>query len=131
MKLQTLKKRAEFLRLRGGARWACDCFALETKPRAVAETTPKPASPVEGPRFGFTVTKALGNAVVRNRIRRRLKAAVEALEPAAAKANHDYVLIARKAAHGREFLQLKKALEQALQRVHHPQPERPKDKRAG
>jgi hypothetical protein len=41
------------------------------------------------------------------------------------------VLIARQAAHGREFSLLKKALEQALQRVHHPRPERPKDKRAG
>ncbi len=129
MKLQTLKKRADFLRLRGGARWACDCFALETRPRP-DETSPKPGGTVDGARFGFTVTKALGNAVVRNRIRRRLKAAVQSLKPEAAKPNHDYVLIARQAAHIKEFSQLKKALEQALQRVHHPRPERQKDKRA-
>ena len=125
MKLQTLKKRAEFLRLRGGARWACDCFALETRPRQAAEHRANAKPAPQGPRFGFTVTKAMGNAVVRNRIRRRLKAAVQALEPDAAKANHDYVLIARTAAHAREFSQLKKALEQALQRVHHPRPEKP------
>ena len=116
MRLQTLKKRAEFLRLRGGTRSACDCFALETRPRLAV------AADATGPRFGFTVTKALGNAVVRNRIRRRLKAAVLAVDEDKAKADHDYVLIARAAAHGRDFAQLKKALEQALQRVHHPRP---------
>ncbi len=120
MQLQTLKKRTEFLRLRGGARWACDCFALETKPRSLAGPS--------GPRFGFTVTKAMGNAVVRNRIRRRLKAAVQALEEGVAKSSHDYVLIARPAAQTKDFALLKKALEQALQRVHHPRPERPRDK---
>ena len=123
MKLHTLKKRAEFLRLRGGARWACDCFALETRPRDVAPSS------TSGARFGFTVTKALGNAVVRNRIRRRLKAAVQALEANAARPNHDYVLIARASAQVREFSQLKKALEQALQRVHHPRPEKPPTRR--
>jgi ribonuclease P protein component len=86
MRLQTLKKRAEFLRLRGGNRATCDCFALETRPRLAV---PQDAM---GPRFGFTVTKALGNAVVRNRIRRRLKAAVLAINDDQAKANHDYRL---------------------------------------
>ena len=124
MKLQTLKIRPEFLRLRGGARWACDCFALETRPRQAAGTRANGRPAPEGPRFGFTVTKAMGNAVARNRIRRRLKAAVQALEPDTAKPNHDYVLIARSAAHGRQFSQLQKALEQALQRVHHPRPEK-------
>lgn len=119
MKLQTLKKRAEFLRLRGGARWACDCFALETRPRDPA------LSGIQGPRFGFTVTKAMGNAVVRNRIRRRLKAAVQALDASSAKPDFDYVLIARSAAQARAFADLKKALEQALQRVHHPRPRKP------
>lgn len=126
MQLQTLKKRAEFLRLRGGARWACDCFALETKLRDAVK--PRSLALPERPRFGFTVTKAMGNAVVRNRIRRRLKAAVQALEEGVAKSSHDYVLIARPAAQTKDFALLKKALEQALQRVHHPRPERPRDK---
>ena len=124
MKLETLKKRPEFLRLRGGARWACDCFALETRPRAAAHCPPAKRQVPSGPRFGFTVTKAMGNAVVRNRIRRRLKAAVQALPDECARSNHDYVLIARSAACDRVFLQLKKALEQALQRVHHPRAEK-------
>lgn len=50
-----------------------------------------------GPRIGFTVTKKIGNAVVRNRIRRRLR---EAVRRAAAHAEPgtDYVIVARKAA---------------------------------
>ena len=125
MKLETIKKRPDFLRLRGGARSACESFALETRPRVEPQTTIAGKPGPQGPRFGFTVTKAMGNAVVRNRIRRRLKVAVASLDPHCAKANHDYVLIARKAAHDQPFAQLKKALEQALQRVHHPRSERP------
>lgn len=110
----TLKKRAEFLRLRGGARWATPSFVLETKPRGPGE----PAC--EMARFGYTVTKALGNAVTRNRIRRRLKAAVAEIAPLLARPDHDYVLIARAAASKKPFADLKKDLEQAFQRVHHP-----------
>jgi ribonuclease P protein component len=112
--LVTLKKRAEFLRLRGGARYALAAFVLETKPR-IGE--PVAAA---GPRFGFTVTKALGNAVTRNRIRRRLRAAVGLVASEKARAGFDYVLIARRAALDRPFPDLKKDLEQAFQRVHHP-----------
>lgn len=73
-----------------------------------------------GPRFGFTVTKKLGGAVVRNRIRRRLKAAILELVDGHARPGFDYVLIARKAALDRPFAALKKDLEDALHRVHHP-----------
>jgi ribonuclease P protein component len=113
--LSTLKNRADFLRLRGGARWATAAFVLETKPRPASQL----ASVEAGPRFGFTVTKAMGSAVVRNRIRRRLKGAVLALV-CSARADNDYVLIARAAALDRPFSELKKDLEQAFQRVHHP-----------
>ena len=114
-RLFTLKKRAEFLRLRGGARWANACFVLETKPRTETEVAAG-----QTPRFGFTVTKALGGAVVRNRIRRRLKAAVSATFGPLARAGHDYVVVARAAAADRPFDELKKDLEQAFQRVHLP-----------
>jgi ribonuclease P protein component len=50
------------------------------------------------PRFGFTVTKKIGNAVVRNRIRRRLKEAVRAAAAGRAECDTDYVLIGRRAA---------------------------------
>lgn len=69
---------------------------------------------MRGPRFGFTVTKKLGNAVVRNRIRRRLKAAVTAVAPDLAVDGHDYVLVARKAALDRPFTDILADLRQAL-----------------
>ena len=119
MALATLKKRAEFLRLRGGSRWATPAFVLETKSRPDGQTGSQSGSQA-GPRFGFTVTKTLGGAVVRNRIRRRLKAAVGEIACEHAKSNHDYVLIARAIAYDRPFAELKKDLEQAFQRVHHP-----------
>ncbi len=120
MTLVTLKKRAEFLRLRGGSRFATPSFVLETKPRLAVAGGVDPGS---APRFGFTVTKKLGNAVVRNRIRRRLKAAVTLLAPEMAKPDHDYVIVARSDALTRDFRDIKKDLERALQRVHHPAPE--------
>lgn len=116
MAVETLKKRADFLRLRGGARFATPSFVLETRPRAEGGADPSSA----GARFGFTVTKKLGGAVIRNRIRRRLKAAVGLVAPRLAQGNHDYVLVARAAALDRPFEALKKDLERALQRVHHP-----------
>ena len=87
---------------------------MEAKPRVVAQRIDKE------PRFGFTVTKAMGGAVTRNRIRRRLKAAVTAVAPSGAKVDTDYVIIARPSALDRPFEQLKKDLEHAFHRVHHP-----------
>ena len=123
MKLTTLKKRSEFLRIRGGARCPTPPFVLETKART------DPAASGEPPRFGFTVTKAMGGAVDRNRIRRRLKAAVTAVAPAAARAGQDYVVIARKDALDRPFEDLKKDLERAFHRVHHAPAAKPRTKK--
>lgn len=119
MAIETLKKRAEFLRLRGGARFATPSFVLETKPRGPVARKRLAAAQAEGPRFGFTVTKKLGKAVDRNRIRRRLKAAVGLLAPRLALPGHDYVLIARAQARDRAFTDVKKDLERAFLRVHH------------
>lgn len=114
MPLVTLKTRAEFLAVRGGARCATSAFVLEAKPRLAASGPAK-----AGPRFGFTITKKIGNAVVRNRIRRRLKAALTPLTGALAVPAHDYVLIVRQPAFDIPFAVLQKDLERALQRVHH------------
>ncbi len=122
MKLTTLKKRSEFLRIRGGARCPTPPFVLETKLRT------EPGSANDPPRFGFTVTKAIGGAVERNRIRRRLKAAVTALAATSARPGHDYVLIARKDALDLPFATLKKDLERAFHRVHHAPAAKPRSK---
>lgn len=125
--LVTLKSRSEFLRVRGGARASSPAFVIEAKPRSEVATSGPPTA--SGPRFGFTITKKIGNAVVRNRIRRRLKAALSGLlaDYAAGhtRQTHDYVVIARVAAHDIPFATLQKDLERALQRVHHAGGTRP------
>jgi len=121
--IETLKKRAEFLRVRGGARWACPAFVLETKPRPAVSVSKGGVGGCEGndrPRFGFTVTKKLGGAVVRNLIRRRLREALRIASPGSARPGHDYVIVARQAAVSREFAALCGDLERAFAKVHAP-----------
>lgn len=113
MGLTTLKRRAEFLRVRGGLRWSTPTLVLEAKPRGRDETA---AQEPQGARFGYTVSKKVGKAVVRNRIRRQLKAATRELMENALP-GYDYVIIARPAAAGRRYAELRSDLTQALTRV--------------
>ena len=81
-----LKRRAEFLRVAGkGRKTPVPGLVLQALARGDAE----PA------RVGFTVTKKVGNAVVRNRTRRRLKAAASAVLAASPVQGVDLVLIGR------------------------------------
>jgi ribonuclease P protein component len=112
-RVTTLKKRSEYLRVRKGARCATPAFVLEAKVRDGASS--RPAS---GPRFGFTVTRQVGKAVERNRIRRRLKAAVRDAAEKHAKGEFDYVLIARRPALTSHFAALVGELARAFARVH-------------
>jgi len=111
--LSTLKRRAEFLRVRGGLRWSTPAFVLEARARSA-----EPSEPAA--RFGFTVSKKVGGAVVRNLVRRRLRALVTALDPSRVREGYDYVLIARPGAEERSYQQLAADLDQALDRVHRP-----------
>jgi ribonuclease P protein component len=112
-RLVTLKRRAQFLRIRKGARWATSAFVLEAKPR-----DDEAAGAGQEARFGFTVTKQIGKAVERNRIRRRLKAAVKELQVAHARGGFDYVLIARRPALTSAYSALVSDLATAFERVH-------------
>jgi ribonuclease P protein component len=69
-------------------------------------------------RVGFTVSKKVGTAVERNRIKRRLKAAMRDVIGDHAKPEFDYVLIARRAALDAEYAALVTDLTSALRRVH-------------
>jgi ribonuclease P protein component len=106
-KLVTLRRRAEFLRVRGGGRAATPRFVLEGKTRPKDAPATSTAATLCGPRFGFTVTKQIGNAVVRNRVKRRLRAALVAASDATIATRHfdnfDYVIIARADAHTCDF----------------------------
>lgn len=65
-------------------------------------------------RAGYTVTKKIGNAVVRNRMKRRLRALAQALLPVQGQAGADHVLIGREAGIERDFAVLGADLERAL-----------------
>ncbi|WP_210049711.1 ribonuclease P protein component [Neorhizobium petrolearium] len=82
-----LKSRPQFLAVREGESRRGRTFLLEVLDRHV---------PDEPPRVGFTVTKKQGNAVERNRMRRRLKEAVRQSAGFAMKNGHDYVIVARR-----------------------------------
>lgn len=83
--LTRLGKRAEFLAVRGGEKRRGRLFLLEVLDRGDGE----------GPRVGYTVTKKAGNAVVRNRIRRRLREAVRLHAAADMATGSDYVIVGR------------------------------------
>jgi ribonuclease P protein component len=85
--ITSLKNRADFLRLRNGRKAMSAYFILRAAPSNIPAQTHV--------RVGYTVTTKCGNAVVRNRIKRRLRALVRELFPTAARAGHDYILIAR------------------------------------
>jgi len=110
--LPTLKARAEFLAVRGGRRSSTPAFLVEVRERAAASKHGK------GPRFGFTITKKIGNAVTRNRIRRRLKAAFAAGANQYAELSCDYVIVARHAALDRPYALLLDDVARALAALH-------------
>jgi len=99
--LGRLTKRAEFQRVARGRRLSAETFTLQSRRR---ETTEREFW--SGARVGLTVTKSIGGAVERNRVRRRLKEALRAAAPLEAESDHDYVLMARREALGRSFAAL-------------------------
>ena len=110
--LRTLKSRPEFLAVRGGRRSSTPAFLIEMKER------PGGPNSAEGARFGFTITKKIGNAVTRNRIRRRLKAAFAANAGEHARTTCDYVIVARIAALDRPFASLLEDVARAFTSLH-------------
>jgi ribonuclease P protein component len=92
-------------------------------PGFVLQTAPVPAdlAPVAGDRLavrvGFTVSRKVGNAVERNRVRRRLREVARLVIPAQARPDLDYVLVGRQAALKRDFAILRQDLVEALKRL--------------
>lgn len=68
-------------------------------------------------RVGFTVSKKVGNAVVRNRVRRRLREIARQVIPGQARPDLDYVLVGRQGALGRDFAVMRQELVEALKRL--------------
>ena len=96
-----MKTRADFLNAhRSGVRRSRPGLGLEIC------LTPETAARENTARVGFTATRKIGNAVTRNRAKRRLRAAAAELLPLYGRERHDYVLIARIATASRPFATL-------------------------
>jgi ribonuclease P protein component len=104
--ISVLTKRADFLAANAGTRNARAGFVLLTRPNGG-----------QGMRFGITVTKKIGNAVVRNRMKRRFRELLRAALPTQGLADHDHVLIGRAGGIERDFAVLANELAQALARA--------------
>jgi ribonuclease P protein component len=103
----TLRKRAEFLAVRKGEKRRGRLFLLEVLDR-------DDASP---PRFGLTVTKRTGNAVTRNRIRRRLREAIRIHAADDMADGNDYVIVGRGDVINAPFDQLKEELSRRMRKA--------------
>jgi ribonuclease P protein component len=98
-KLGTLRKRSEFLYVREGDYAARGAVVIQTR-----ENPQNAAAPAI--RFGVTATKRIGNAVIRNRAKRRLRQVAQQLLPTLGRPGQDYVLIARDKTPTRDWNQL-------------------------
>ena len=103
--MSVIKKRQDFLSLRNARRTSRPGFLMLSK------NNPEIGDSL---RLGLTVTKKLGGAVIRNRIRRRLRAAAREVFPLHGSAGTDYVLVARKAAYDRNYADLLDDMKRAL-----------------
>jgi ribonuclease P protein component len=115
--MERLRQRSQFLAVAAGTKVPAAGFVLQARRRDD-----------DGPaRVGFTVSKKVGKAVERNRVRRRLKEAVRLSGALRVHAGHDYVVVGRRAALTQDFARLIGDLEQSLARLH----DKPPARRAG
>ncbi len=115
--LHALTKRADFLACARGRKAVTPGFVLQGRRRAEAEDDPACI------RIGFTASKKVGNAVARNRAKRRLRALARAVLPREGLTGWDYVLVARKdETAARPFATLEAELARALDKVHPANP---------
>jgi ribonuclease P protein component len=101
-----ITKRGDFLAANKGLRIARPGFVLLTRPNLGL-----------GQRFGITVTKRIGNAVVRNRMKRRFRELLRDLLPSHGLSAHDHVMIGREGGVERDFAVLRAELIAALARA--------------
>jgi ribonuclease P protein component len=106
--MERLKRRTDFRAAASGLRAPGSAFVLQARRRPDAG----------GARVGFTVSRQVGNAVERNRVRRRLREIVRLATAGSMHEGHDYVLIGRRAALNLPFGEMIRELDAALRRIH-------------
>ncbi|AKM11447.1 ribonuclease P protein component [Croceicoccus naphthovorans] len=120
MKPSVLRKRSDFLAANKGLRVARPGFVLLARPNGLDD---------DAMRYGITVTKRIGNAVVRNRMKRRFRELLWANLPEHGLAGHDHVLIGRDGGIERDFTKLGEELRTALTRAHEGKGDPPRARR--
>lgn len=108
LRLISIRKRSDFLAANAASRVATPGFVLLVRARADGD----PAK-----RLGITVTKKIGNAVVRNRMKRRFRALAREVIVTEGAAGADHILIGRAGGVERDFATLKADLARALVRA--------------
>ena len=116
--IAVIRKRADFLAANRGLRIARPGFVLLANPNGGL-----------GKRYGVTVTKKIGNAVVRNRMKRRFRELLRAALPDAGLADHDHILIGREGGVERDFALLRNELAAALARAAEGKGDKPRPRR--
>ncbi len=128
--MERLKKRAEFLRVAGPRRkWVTQGLILQGAPRPGIKPDTEYTGEDRLARVGFTVTKKVGKAVVRNRVRRRLRAVADQLMADMALPGWDYVVIGRQQTIDRDFEKLVDDMRFALRRIPDAKPSAPDSQR--
>ena len=118
-----LKTRLDFLKVAAArAKWVTPGLILQARRRpapepAIQRDRPVPKDSDPDIRVGFTVSRKVGNAVRRNRARRRLRAVAQEIMPGCGRAGTDYVLIGRRETLERPYTALRDDLCAALKRL--------------
>jgi ribonuclease P protein component len=112
--ISTLTQRSDFLRAASARRMGTGSFLLQARLRGDEICVQAGAI-----RIGFTASKKIGNAVARNRAKRRMRAVVRAVLPELGQAGWDYVLVAKpQATIARDYCDLVADLRRALTQIH-------------